>query len=69
MYFVKKDLKMPLRTGTVVGRYLVRHGLTIGKNMLDMKWDLRKDSEDSGRESPETWEQREMVVRWSGPAV
>jgi hypothetical protein len=50
------------RTGTVVGCYLVRHGLTTGKNVLDMIRDLRKDSEDSGRESPETREQREMVV-------
>jgi protein tyrosine phosphatase len=50
------------RTGTVVGCYLVRHGLATGKNVLDMIRDLRKDSEDSGRQSPETREQREMVV-------
>ena len=52
------------RTGTVVGCYLVRHGLATGKNVLEMIRDLRKDSEDSGRESPETREQREMVVGW-----
>ena len=52
------------RTGTVVGCYLVRHGLATGKNVLDMIRDLRKDTEDSGRESPETREQREMVVGW-----
>ena len=38
------------------------HGLASGKNVLDMIRDLRKDTEDSGRESPETREQREMVV-------
>ena len=52
------------RTGTVVGCYLVRHGLATGKNVLDMIRDLRKDSEDSGRQSPETREQRKMVVGW-----
>jgi protein tyrosine phosphatase len=52
------------RTGTVVGCYLVRHGLANGKNVLDEIRDLRKDTEDSGRESPETREQREMVVGW-----
>ena len=52
------------RTGTVVGCYLVRHGLATGKNVLDMIRELRKDTEDSGRESPETREQRQMVVGW-----
>jgi hypothetical protein len=52
------------RTGTVVGCYLLRHGLATGKNVLDMIRDLRRDTEDSGRESPETREQREMVVGW-----
>ena len=52
------------RTGTVVGCYLVRHGLATGKNVLDMIRDLRKDTEDSDRQSPETREQREMVVGW-----
>jgi hypothetical protein len=42
----------------------VRLGLATGKNVLDMIRDLRKDSEDSGRESPETKVQREMVVGW-----
>ena len=50
------------RTGTVVGCYLVRHGLATGKNVLDIIRDLRKDSEDSARMSPETREQRRMVV-------
>jgi hypothetical protein len=52
------------RTGTVVGCYVVRHGLATGKNVLDIIINLRKYTEDSGRESPETREQREMVVRW-----
>ena len=52
------------RTGTVVGCYLVRHGLASGKNVLAMIRDLRKDTEDSDRRSPETREQREMVVEW-----
>jgi protein tyrosine phosphatase len=52
------------RTGTVVGCYLVRHGLATGKNVLEMIIYLRKDSEDSDRRSPETREQREMVMGW-----
>ena len=52
------------RTGTVVGCYLVRHGLANGKNVLDIIRDLRKDSEDSDRRSPETREQLKLVVRW-----
>jgi hypothetical protein len=52
------------RTGTVIGCYLVRHGLASGKTVLDMIRDLRKDTEDSDRVSPETNEQREMVVEW-----
>jgi protein-tyrosine phosphatase len=50
------------RTGSVVGCYLVHHGLATGKNVLDMIRDLQKDTENSGRESPETREQRQMVV-------
>jgi hypothetical protein len=52
------------RTGTVVGRYLVRHILATGKNALDMIMELRKDSEDIGREPPGTREQRLLVVGW-----
>jgi hypothetical protein len=50
-----------------VGCYLMRHGLATRKNVLDMINDLRKDSEDSGRKSPETRDQREMVVGWREP--
>lgn len=52
------------RTGTVVGCYLMRHGLATGKNVLEMIRDLRKDCEDARRQSPETREQQKMVVWW-----
>lgn len=52
------------RTGTVVGCYLARHGLASGKNVLNMIRDLRKDTENSGKESPETKEQRDRVTGW-----
>jgi len=52
------------RTGTVVGCYLVRHGIASGKNVLAMIRDLRKDTEDSARVSPEMMEQRKMVMGW-----
>jgi hypothetical protein len=42
----------------------VRHGLATRNNVLEMIRDLRKDCEDSGRESPETREQRDMVGGW-----
>jgi hypothetical protein len=52
------------RSGTVVGCYLRRQGLADGKNVLDIIRDLRKDCQDSGRESQETREQREMLMGW-----
>ena len=52
------------RTGTVVGCYLVRHGLATGKNVFDTIRELRKDTKDSDRQSPETREQRKIVVGW-----
>ena len=52
------------RTGTVVGCYLVRHGMATENNVLDVIRELRKDCEDSGRQSPETRGQRGMVVGW-----
>jgi hypothetical protein len=36
--------------------------MATGKNVLDIIKDLRKDTEDPGKESPETREQRKMVV-------
>ncbi len=52
------------RTGTVVGCYLRRHGLADGKNVLEMIRKLRVTCEDAERRSPETKEQRVMVVGW-----
>jgi hypothetical protein len=52
------------RTGTVVGCYLIRHGLATGKTVLGVIRELRNDVEESGRQSPETREQREMVTGW-----
>ncbi len=51
------------RTGSVVGCYLRRHGLADSKNVLEMIRKLRGYSENADRKSPETREQREMVVR------
>jgi hypothetical protein len=52
------------RTGTVVGCHLARHGLASGEDVLKMIEALRKDTEDSSRESPETKAQRDMVTGW-----
>lgn len=51
------------RTGTVVGCYLVRHGYS-GQKGLDLVQDLRQNTEDCGEASPETPEQRDMVLSW-----
>jgi len=50
------------RTGTVVGCYLARHGIT-GQAALDEIGRLRL-AVPGGRESPETDEQRRMVLGW-----
>jgi len=52
------------RTGTVVGCYLVRHGLT-GEQALLRLADLRKNVPDAWRDSPESDAQREMVLNWA----
>ena len=52
------------RTGTVVGCYLVRHGLASGRNVLKMIQDLRKNTEDHHTPSPETSPQIDMVLSW-----
>ena len=41
------------RTGTVIGCYLVRHGLATDKNVLDMIMDLRKDCFENMAEYPQ----------------
>ena len=52
------------RTGTVVGCYLVRHGMT-GEEALERIQKLRGDIPGVGGRSPETDEQRRMVLEWT----
>ena len=51
------------RTGTVVGCYLVRHGLS-GRQALDRIGRLRQGTPDGDRPSPENARQEQMVLRW-----
>lgn len=53
------------RTGTVVGCWLVRRGLS-GQAALDQIAGWRKDTPDGYRRSPETDEQRQFVLGWAG---
>lgn len=53
------------RTGTVVGCWLLRHGLATADDVLSKLTQLRrKDVRRGRRESPETPEQREFVRGW-----
>ena len=52
------------RTGTVVGCYLARHGIATGKDALETIKRLRLHDASSQEPSPETNEQRDMVVSW-----
>mgnify|MGYP001815979773 CR=1 FL=1 len=53
------------RTGTVVGCFLVRNGMD-GECALAQITRLRRELLPEGRlESPETYEQRQMVLSWS----
>ncbi len=52
------------RTGTVVGCYLVRHGMD-GAEALETIRNLRANTPFARSPSPETEAQREMVLRWS----
>lgn len=51
------------RTGTVIGCYLVRHGMK-GDEALEAIAQLRKQSKKAWRVSPETNAQRAMVRAW-----
>ncbi len=51
------------RTGTVIGCYLVRHGLT-GPQALEKLTLLRAHSTYATSSSPETDEQRRLVLHW-----
>ena len=53
------------RTGTVIGCWLLRHGLANSENVLKVLQQLRRqDAERCDRESPETDEQRMFVRQW-----
>jgi hypothetical protein len=51
------------RTGTVAGCYLVRHGLS-GRQALARLVDLRRRTLKGRQESPQTAEQRSLVLSW-----
>ena len=51
------------RTGTVVGCYLVRHGMS-GREALREIWRLRQVTTFPGSPSPETDAQRRLVLQW-----
>ena len=51
------------RAGTVAGCYLVRHG-TPPEQALDRIAELRRDTPDGRRDSPETPEQHRLVLTW-----
>jgi len=52
------------RTGTVVGCYLARHGLATGQDCLDRIRQLRRNDPTVHRSSPETEEQRQLLLSW-----
>jgi len=52
------------RTGTVVGCYLMRHGLADTRTVLAMIEDLRQPDERAHEPSPETDAQRRMILAW-----
>lgn len=52
------------RTGTVIGAWLVRHGLS-GVDALDRIAALRQDTRKAWRAAPETEHQRAMVRTWA----
>jgi hypothetical protein len=53
------------RTGTVVGCYLVRHGLCQAHEGVDRIHELRRHTEDHDQPSPESSRQFEMVLSWA----
>lgn len=52
------------RTGTVVGCYMVRHGKS-GHEALTEIGRLRQETPDGWASSPETEQQRQMILDWS----
>ena len=53
------------RTGTVIGCFLIRHGLATAGNVLDVIARLRKNDPKNYRTSPETPAQVEFVKTWA----
>lgn len=51
------------RTGTVVGCFLVRHGMDAGDALSEIRR-LRKQTPESYLDSPQTPEQAEMILLW-----
>jgi hypothetical protein len=53
------------RTGTVIGCWMLRHGLAAPNDVLDVLARLRrKDRERGGRRSPENYRQEQFVLGW-----
>ena len=52
------------RTGTVVGCWLVRHGIAEGEDVLDKIRELRRTDAKAHWSSPEMPEQTRMVLSW-----
>ena len=49
---------------TAVGYYLARHGYASGQKVLELIQELRKDTKDHHRPSPESNQQIDMVLSW-----
>jgi ADP-ribosyl-[dinitrogen reductase] hydrolase len=53
------------RTGTVIGCWLLRHGLATTENVLHVLKQLRQQDQERGyRDSPETSDQRRFMLAW-----
>jgi protein tyrosine phosphatase len=52
------------RTGTVVGCYLIRHGMATSKNVLKTIASLMEKGRVFGYRSPQTFEQEAFVFNW-----
>ena len=52
------------RTGTVVGCYLMRHGIAAGQTVFETIQRLRRNDPEARFSSPESTSQRHMVMNW-----
>ena len=52
------------RTGTVVGCWLVRHGIAEGQEAIDLIRKLRRNDARASLSSPETARQRRFILEW-----